>query len=266
MIDLATLEGQSFGPHPMRIGLEKVREFIAAVDMGPDPWTEAAPPSFISAALFVVAPDLLRLLDGYSVLHGDQSFAWNGPLGLERDVSVVGTVSRVREREGTWFVTFDLEVIDGDGGDLASGTSLFLVSASKPDPAADAPDRPAVRAEDRGFPESGQKAASRLDLVRYAGATRDWNPIHWDHDAAVQAGLTGVIAHGLLQAAWALDAAGGGRPAQRPFASAKIRFRNPLPPATPVDVVVDSSGASCDVTLERGETVFLTARVTYSEE
>ena len=28
-----------------------------------------------------------------------------------------------------------------------------------------------------------------LAKPRYAAATRDWNPIHWDHDSAVAAGL-----------------------------------------------------------------------------
>ena len=35
------------------------------------------------------------------------------------------------------------------------------------------------------------------DLVRYAGASGDFNPIHYDHHAALAAGLDGVIAHGL---------------------------------------------------------------------
>lgn len=35
------------------------------------------------------------------------------------------------------------------------------------------------------------------DLVRYAGASGDFNPIHYDHHAARDAGLDGVIAHGL---------------------------------------------------------------------
>ncbi|MEO6879404.1 MAG: MaoC/PaaZ C-terminal domain-containing protein [Mycobacteriaceae bacterium] len=38
----------------------------------------------------------------------------------------------------------------------------------------------------------------RVDLVRYAGASGDANPIHWSDRAAVAAGLPGVIAHGML--------------------------------------------------------------------
>ncbi len=38
----------------------------------------------------------------------------------------------------------------------------------------------------------------RLDLIRYAGASGDFNPIHWDDELARAAGLPGVIAHGML--------------------------------------------------------------------
>ncbi|MFE7508873.1 MaoC/PaaZ C-terminal domain-containing protein [Promicromonospora sp. NPDC057488] len=38
----------------------------------------------------------------------------------------------------------------------------------------------------------------RATLVRYAGASGDLNPIHWNDKFAVGAGLPGVIAHGML--------------------------------------------------------------------
>ena len=39
---------------------------------------------------------------------------------------------------------------------------------------------------------------TRLDLVKYAGASGDFNPIHWSDRFATSVGLPGVIAHGLL--------------------------------------------------------------------
>jgi acyl dehydratase len=39
---------------------------------------------------------------------------------------------------------------------------------------------------------------SRGDLVNYSGVAGDANPIHWDEDIAKQAGLSDVIAHGML--------------------------------------------------------------------
>jgi len=41
-------------------------------------------------------------------------------------------------------------------------------------------------------------ALSRDSLVRYAGASGDFNPIHYRDDVAVSVGLPGVLAHGML--------------------------------------------------------------------
>jgi acyl dehydratase len=38
----------------------------------------------------------------------------------------------------------------------------------------------------------------RARLVRYAGASGDFNPIHWDERTATGVGLPDVIAHGML--------------------------------------------------------------------
>jgi acyl dehydratase len=44
----------------------------------------------------------------------------------------------------------------------------------------------------------------REDLVRYAGASGDFNPIHWSDRMAGALGLPGVIAHGMLTMASAV--------------------------------------------------------------
>jgi acyl dehydratase len=43
----------------------------------------------------------------------------------------------------------------------------------------------------------------RVDLVRYAGASGDFNPIHWNPVFAAAVGLPDVIAHGMLTMAMA---------------------------------------------------------------
>ena len=45
---------------------------------------------------------------------------------------------------------------------------------------------------------------TRADLVRYAGASGDFNPIHWSDRAAAALGLDGVLAHGMLTMGTAL--------------------------------------------------------------
>ena len=44
----------------------------------------------------------------------------------------------------------------------------------------------------------------RLDLVKYAGASGDFNPIHWNERFARSVGLPDVIAHGMFTMAEAI--------------------------------------------------------------
>lgn len=43
---------------------------------------------------------------------------------------------------------------------------------------------------------------SKMDLVKYSGASGDFNPIHTIEEFAEQAGLGGIIAHGMLSMAY----------------------------------------------------------------
>ena len=45
---------------------------------------------------------------------------------------------------------------------------------------------------------------ARADLVRYAGASGDFNPIHWNERFAKEVGLPDVIAHGMFTMATAI--------------------------------------------------------------
>src|SRR4029453_530757 len=70
---------------------------------------------------------------------------------------------------------------------------------------------------------------TRPDLVRYAGASGDFNPLHYDDAFARSAGLPGVMAHGMFSAgllgsflvAWIED---------RRVRRFKLRFRSPVWP------------------------------------
>ena len=252
------LVDQPIGPHHFRVCVENVNDFVRATDDEADRWEDAAPPGFMATLLFVVASDLLRQLSDRSVIHGEQTFTWHRRIGIESEMDVTGTVSRVRERGGVAFVDFDVEVVDNIGP-VADATSLFLVSSIAE--FGEVAERVEPAPEDDGSPGSGQMSVSRADLVRYAAATRDWNPIHWDHDAAVAAGLPGVVAHGLLQAAWALVAASRLRPGDAPLRSARVRFRNPLLPATPVSVSVEAAGDSAVVAVSDADAEYVSARI-----
>lgn len=260
-MDPADLVERGYGPHPFRVCIENVNDFVKATGDDPTRWIGAAPPGFMAAALFSVASDLLRQLADRAVLHGEQTFTWHQPMAIESQLQVTGTVSRVRERGVTDFVDFEVEVI-GEQGLVAEASSLFLVSAESGSAEVE---RAEPAPEDDGHPGPGQVSASRADLVRYAAATRDWNPIHWDHEAAVAAGLPGVIAHGLLQAAWAFVAASRARPGEAPLRSAKVRFRNPLPPSVPVSVTVEETDGLAKVAIANDDVEYLSARIELTE-
>ena len=262
-MDLGELAGREFGPRTLHISPDGVDDFVMATGDDSGRWIAAAPPGFMSVALFAVAPDLLALLYEHSVIHGDQSFVWHRPFAIGAELTVGGVVTRSRERGGVYFITFEMEASDKQGN-VATGSAGFLAAGTTT--AASVPEHDEPPATETGSPGRGQVSASRSDLIRYAAATRDWNPIHWDHDAAVEAGLPGVVAHGLLQASWALREAANLRPGDRPLAKARVRFRNPLPPATPVDVALSQDESDVNIVLSDPQTEYLSARIELSDE
>ena len=84
----------------------------------------------------------------------------------------------------------------------------------------------------------------RVDLVRYAGASGDFNIIHWNERVATQVGLPNVIAHGMLTMAQAgrfvTEWAGGDPGAVAEFG---VRFSAMVPvPDDDVGATVEVSG------------------------
>jgi acyl dehydratase len=83
---------------------------------------------------------------------------------------------------------------------------------------------------------------TRATLIRYAGASGDFNPIHFSEHYAAKVGLPGVIAHGMLTMASALRVATDwvGDPAK--VTSYFVRF------ARPVVVLDDEDGVEVSFT------------------
>ena len=75
---------------------------------------------------------------------------------------------------------------------------------------------------------SFSRTLERADLVRYAGASGDFNPIHWSDRAAAALGLPDVIAHGMLTMGTALRVVTDwcGDPAR--VRSYSVRFTKPV--------------------------------------
>ena len=69
---------------------------------------------------------------------------------------------------------------------------------------------------------------TRADLVRYAGASGDFNPIHWNERVATSVGLPGVIAHGMFTMALAARAVTGWTGDPAALVEYNVRFGRPV--------------------------------------
>jgi acyl dehydratase len=280
---LEALAGRAVGPADFVVSTATVAEFVAATGDDPDRWRHHAPPGFAAAALFAVAPAFLGdpevVRHSRSLLHTEQAFAWQRPLAVGEVLLVRGRVVAVRSRGARQLVSFEVEAVGAEGPWMA-GTSSFLLSAeaaaaseeeAEPPPAARGPGDPALPGLLPAYGEEIpplRRSASRDDLVRYAAATGDANPIHTDHAAARAAGLPGVVAHGLLLAAWFFQAASRLRAGSHPLQSARVRFRRPLRPGVAAIVTgrvaaVGAEGAGLELALGAlgSETPLATASV-----
>lgn len=285
-MSLDHLEGRGYGPFDFEISAAKVAEYVAATGDDPDRWTEYAPPSYAGAVLFKAAPSFLfdHEVAPYAklLIHGEQQFSWPEPWRIGSAVRAEATVARMRERGGVWFATFTMDIHDEDDRHVLDSKAVFLMSQDTP-PGGDAAERVEPLADDRAPSDvatpiarsdseealiSMNKSASRSDLVRYASASEDFNPMHWDHDRAHAAGVGGVIAHGLLMAAWATQPVTSLSTRPDPLAEARFRFRLPLYPAEAARVRTlvaladgDLASAKSTVESEAGEHVAATIKL-----
>ena len=72
---------------------------------------------------------------------------------------------------------------------------------------------------------------SRASLVRYAGASVDFNPIHWNERFAQSVGLSGVIAHGMLTMGTAVQLVSDWVGDPGAIVDYQTRFTKPVPVA-----------------------------------
>ncbi|MDO5492657.1 MAG: MaoC family dehydratase [Nesterenkonia sp.] len=94
---------------------------------------------------------------------------------------------------------------------------------------------------------SREVALSRADLIRYAAASGDHNPIHWNERFAREVGLDGVIAHGMLTMGLAVDLVSewAGDPAA--VVDYQARFTRPVPVPDAEDGAPDAPTATLTV-------------------
>ncbi|NDO90980.1 MaoC family dehydratase [Cellulosimicrobium composti] len=102
----------------------------------------------------------------------------------------------------------------------------------------------------------------RARLVRYAGASGDFNPIHWNDAFAAEVGLPGVIAHGMftMGAAVALVEDWAGDPGA--VVDYQTRFTRPVPVPNPGVATLEVTGTVGAVDADAG-TVRIDLTVTF---
>lgn len=95
-------------------------------------------------------------------------------------------------------------------------------------------------------------------IVRFAGAVQDFNPIHYDDAFARKAGLPGVIAHGPLTFLVALDALIAELGADK-LSGFQARLKAPVTPGAPLSLARGEDGT---VSLKAGENEALAGTIT----
>ncbi len=102
----------------------------------------------------------------------------------------------------------------------------------------------------------------RARLVRYAGASGDFNPIHWNDVFAAEVGLPGVIAHGMftMGVAVALVEDWAGDPGA--VVDYQTRFTRPVPVPNPGVATLEVTGTVGAIDGEAG-TVRVDLTVTF---
>ncbi len=107
---------------------------------------------------------------------------------------------------------------------------------------------------------------TRESLVRYAGASGDFNPIHYRDDVAARVGLPGVLAHGMLTMGLAVETIVEWLGDSGRILDYGVRFTRPVvvDPESGADVTVtakvgavDDDALRIDLTVAAGETTVL---------
>jgi acyl dehydratase len=112
----------------------------------------------------------------------------------------------------------------------------------------------------------------RLDLIRYAGASGDFNTIHWNERFATAVGLPNVIAHGMLTMAMAARVVTDWLGDPGAITEYSVRFTRPVVVPDPQGATVEFSARvsskqdgflGFDLTAKsEGQTVMARARIT----
>ena len=163
-----------------------------------------APPTFVFlvtlAASQAAISDPGLGLDYSRVVHGDQRFSYTRPLVAGDRIRTTATLDALRSVAATHGHAPGARSTDESGEPVVATWSTLVARGTAARRPGDALDDAVAVGDDA---PAAACAPRRVDLVRYAGASDDFNPIHWNERIATSVGLPDVIAHGMLTMATA---------------------------------------------------------------
>lgn len=222
-----TMVGTTGTPYELKIECGKLREFAAATkaahtSYGPGD-APAIPPTFLVAAAFWMEPGSSVLeqagLDWSRLLSGGTEFVFHGaPLRAGERLTAIQRVDEIYTKQGRrggtlTFTVFSTEFRRPDRS-LAAEEHHVTISTSQSAQLAtrvraEHPPLATVRPErlpdgpltvGSKLPEFIDAPVTRTDIVRYQGASGDFNPIHHDDEFAQRAGYPAAFSVGMYHA------------------------------------------------------------------
>jgi len=227
-------------------------------------------------------------MDPFLVLHGEQEYLYFGPIhpgdtitacqrlaadetkrgrtGAMRLVRVETVYTNQRGERVLVGRSTRIQREQGDGSAAAGGDSKGVEPAKGGRPEDSRPRPGPVPARIGGanpcfrdlrvgeeLPSLVKEPVDRVQLVRYAGASGDFNPLHTVTAFAVRAGFGGVIAHGMLVMGFAAQAVAGWVPQGGSLKRLGVRFVAPTRPGDAITVSGRVTGKRDDEALVTGE-------------
>jgi acyl dehydratase len=204
------LLGRTAPPYEMVVELGKIREFAKATFTDhPDFCAgRSSPPTFLTTCFHWITPeaDLLSLLelDPAKALQLQQEFAFHSePPAAGTKVRAVASIDEMYDKEGRQgrleCVVVVTRFLDDSGRLVATGR-MTGAEVTRDGAAAGSPREASVIQPEPSASDLTVGPITMTDIVRYAGASGDFTPVHHDVEHCHRAGHKRPFAMGMLSA------------------------------------------------------------------
>ena len=182
-------------------------------------------------------------LDYSRVVHGEQRFEYARPIVAGDELVVTITIETIRTMAGNDMITTRGDIATVHGEHVVTTTSLLV---SRGPEGSDHDRAPCAGPTSRSAPSCPRRPSTSIGprSCSYAGASGDFNVIHWNERVATEVGLPNVIAHGMLTMAL------GGRVVTDWVGDPGALLEYGVRFTRPVVVPDDDAGATIEVTGE----------------